>query len=317
MDVKLIELSAAFIQKAGIALCDAAEQMSREMLKAQAEGPAAAQAQQAEEMVKDFQRGALIANGLVWGEISGPMQFSEAVDFCKNYRHHGADSWRLPTLAELQGVLDRKNYNPAVGKEMHSRVMPSGTYWTSTQAAGQSNFAWSVNLMLGAVDAFDHKNRFYFIPVREILPLQFNKIKPAPDDSGTRVLVVDGVKLEVGTRLWYRENHKKTLQPYTVVDISSKRKLIGIAPPDGTQTWWEPEFIARSLTAIEPSYQYEVGDVLWGRGGREPFDGKAYRVEHVHPGGSINMRACDGAGPAWTIWDKTANKELTFFPVPR
>jgi len=52
--------------------------------------------------------------------------------------------WRLPTIRELNSILDRSNYSPALPSRHPFVSVQLGNYWTSTTSAGSEGYAWLV-----------------------------------------------------------------------------------------------------------------------------------------------------------------------------
>jgi hypothetical protein len=62
----------------------------------------------------------------------------------------GATDWDLPTIDELQLLVDRERYNPAINTE-YFRDIQNDWYWSKTPAAWSSASAWGVSFYLGFV----------------------------------------------------------------------------------------------------------------------------------------------------------------------
>ena len=94
--------------------------------------------------------------------LVGP--WDTAVNYIENLndtRYLGYDDWRLPTINELQSILDYSRYNPAT-------TFPDTefAYWSSTGLAGYAGYnAWGVWLDDGSVTAFEKIGGF---PVRAV-----------------------------------------------------------------------------------------------------------------------------------------------------
>lgn len=72
------------------------------------------------------------------------------VELCKQLRLLGYDDWRLPTRAELAGLIDDTRHSPAIDTAAFPRVKPRW-HWTSTPAAWSAASAWSVYFYDGDV----------------------------------------------------------------------------------------------------------------------------------------------------------------------
>ncbi|MFL9582400.1 DUF1566 domain-containing protein [Stenotrophomonas sp. AB1(2024)] len=68
---------------------------------------------------------------------------------CKAVTMFGAE-WDMPTLDELQLLVDRTRRHPAINTD-YFRDIPSDWFWTSTAVAGSSASAWVVYFSYGGV----------------------------------------------------------------------------------------------------------------------------------------------------------------------
>lgn len=62
----------------------------------------------------------------------------------------GANDWDLPTIEELQLLIDRTRYQPAINTDFFTNIQ-SDWYWSKTPAAWSSASAWFVNFYYGGV----------------------------------------------------------------------------------------------------------------------------------------------------------------------
>lgn len=75
------------------------------------------------------------------------------------------DGWRLPNAKELESIVDRNCFEPA----LHTGTFPAGddimigAQWTSSQIESYAGGAWTVNFKTGSVISSDKSER---LPVR-------------------------------------------------------------------------------------------------------------------------------------------------------
>jgi len=98
--------------------------------------------------------------GLEWGQSSPDMMnWEKAKAYCKSV------GGRLPTVMELESLVDRTKHEPAIDKDSFPGIK-SSWYWTSESVAGHSSSAWCVSFHYGDVDSGHKGNDNYVCPVR-------------------------------------------------------------------------------------------------------------------------------------------------------
>ncbi|MGI9212860.1 MAG: DUF1566 domain-containing protein [Methylococcaceae bacterium] len=60
----------------------------------------------------------------------------------------GQTDWRLPTLLELDSIVDRSKYNPAINQTIFSKA-PGEDFWSSTSSAQSNGYNWKVGFNSG------------------------------------------------------------------------------------------------------------------------------------------------------------------------
>ena len=74
--------------------------------------------------------------------------YKEAQSYCKFLTIEKYKDFRLPTMSELQTLVDYKNYDPAILNGF--KYVTSTTYWTSTAFADDENEFWTVDFEKGS-----------------------------------------------------------------------------------------------------------------------------------------------------------------------
>jgi formylglycine-generating enzyme required for sulfatase activity len=81
--------------------------------------------------------------GLEWQfEAQGPMTWHEAKAYAASLSLDAKTGWRLPTLKELETLLDRAKYRPSMRMEIP--FADTRPYWSSTTFGADGDTAWIV-----------------------------------------------------------------------------------------------------------------------------------------------------------------------------
>ena len=76
--------------------------------------------------------------------------WSGAVTYCKNLRLGGSSSWRLPSVGELQTLVDDSRATPSVDPAFAGTPVDQDS-WTSSNVAGfGSTYAYAVSFQYGS-----------------------------------------------------------------------------------------------------------------------------------------------------------------------
>ncbi len=109
------------------------------------------------------------AHKLVWQDNADVEQkellYSEAKKYCEEFVLDKHDDWRLPSVYELQSIVDLTQYDPALQRGFHFGL--SKNYWSSTLYADDTTRAWFVDFKSGSMDHSRHSYDFYVRCVRE------------------------------------------------------------------------------------------------------------------------------------------------------
>ena len=90
--------------------------------------------------------------GLEWSDTLGDsrLSFADAEKACAALRLGGHDDWRLPTLQELQGLVDYSRHDPAIDTTLFPATK-SEAYWSASPVAAFPDCAWLVGFSDGHV----------------------------------------------------------------------------------------------------------------------------------------------------------------------
>lgn len=99
--------------------------------------------------------------GIEWGlGSSESMTFTKAEEYCKSL------GGRLPTVDELNSIIDRSVHSPACDKKVF-KDMKSEYYWTSDKYVASLGYRWVVGFNLGGLVLYRIEDDFnYARPVR-------------------------------------------------------------------------------------------------------------------------------------------------------
>lgn len=94
------------------------------------------------------------STSLLWQDAQANKDLSitkpEAEEYCANLVIDKYSDFRLPTLYELQSIIDYRNYKPAMIKGFNYTA--NETYWTSTPFADDEHFFWTISVTKGTRD---------------------------------------------------------------------------------------------------------------------------------------------------------------------
>lgn len=98
--------------------------------------------------------------GLMWAvETLDAMTQADAFQAAKESTLSGHSDWRVPTVRELQSIVDHSRSNPACALVFRAK---SAGYWTSTDYAPVPAYAWLVYFVNGGTNA-NYKTYDFFV----------------------------------------------------------------------------------------------------------------------------------------------------------
>ncbi len=77
-----------------------------------------------------------------------------------------AGQWRLPSINELERLVDASQYSPALPSGHPFSGVVNSSYWSSSSYAGYTYYAWFVYMDYGSVYNYDKTYGSYVWPVR-------------------------------------------------------------------------------------------------------------------------------------------------------
>lgn len=103
--------------------------------------------------------------GLVWEKSPDTTErtWIEAINYCYNKTVGGRKGWRLPTVDELASLVDPTHLGPALPSGHPFENVRSNEYWSSTEYAGNPDYAWWVRMNNGDVFNFGNKSSNVFV----------------------------------------------------------------------------------------------------------------------------------------------------------
>jgi len=105
-------------------------------------------------------------NGLMWQDdaVGSTMTWADAGTTCDSLSLGGHDDWRLPSIDELESIVDFGRVNPAINSVFVNTA--SYVYWSSTTYVYYTGFAWAVGFDDGDTGAHYKGNYYYARCVR-------------------------------------------------------------------------------------------------------------------------------------------------------
>jgi hypothetical protein len=93
--------------------------------------------------------------GLVWerSPSTTTMTWVGAVIYAYELSLGGRNGWRLPTVEELESLVDPTQSNPSLPSGHPFQNVQSSHFWSSTTFAGDPDAAWDVRFLDGGVGA--------------------------------------------------------------------------------------------------------------------------------------------------------------------
>ena len=101
--------------------------------------------------------------GLMWQDNSEAKnttrKWKEALNYCAKLSLAGHSDWRLPSIKELQSIVDVGRYKPSIQKGFKN-VNTSLSYWSSSVHVSNSKYAWIVSFKSGYTNNDDKTGEY-------------------------------------------------------------------------------------------------------------------------------------------------------------
>jgi hypothetical protein len=88
--------------------------------------------------------------GLTWTQAASTTELTEtdALSYCTSLTTAGG-GWRLPSVGELQTIIDETRYNPAIDVTAFPSTPTSDFYWSQSGYENFPGFGWAVSFLYG------------------------------------------------------------------------------------------------------------------------------------------------------------------------
>ena len=102
-----------------------------------------------------------VGTGLTWQRQDDGLvkSWQSAIGDCEGLTLDGFGDWRLPTVNELQSLVDYGTDNPAIDATIFPGMQPD-IYWSSTVVANDTSAAWYIWFVNGYVFHYSQTNAF-------------------------------------------------------------------------------------------------------------------------------------------------------------
>jgi len=247
-----------------------------------------------------------------WTETSGDTAAAYCNDLMLYYNNNYYFDWRLPSIEELQTLMDYGQFAPSVTEGIFQHILwLVDYYWSSTTTANYTDDVWVVNFSYGDLSSLNKTGNGYVRCVRggQLTPsnLSRNNMTEIVTDSTTRLQWQDNAIVKSTKRSWidainYCEN-TLILGGYSDWRLSNANELLSIADYSRSKPAINKSvFVYTPSTSSEDSYWSSTASVdntsdAWivrfFSGCPGHYDSKAFGSNYVRcvRGGQINIPA--------------------------
>ena len=93
-----------------------------------------------------------LTKNLIWQDnievTQNQSTFSEAKIYCKSLFLNGFADWRIPTIKELQTIVDIEKSKPAIDNQF--KFIEPTSYWSGSEDITNAGYGWYVGFKTGA-----------------------------------------------------------------------------------------------------------------------------------------------------------------------
>jgi hypothetical protein len=104
-------------------------------------------------------------NGGYAGTAGDGTDTEDFIEELNDDRFGGYSDWRMPTIKELDSIVDLSRYNPAINTGYFPNTMAS-FYWSSTTRASYTGYAWNMYFYYGLDNRSTKSSHYYVRAVR-------------------------------------------------------------------------------------------------------------------------------------------------------
>ncbi|MCP4296723.1 MAG: DUF1566 domain-containing protein, partial [Proteobacteria bacterium] len=105
------------------------------------------------------------STGLMWQQTTTLANWEDALSYCENLSLANSNNWRLPSLNELQTIVDYGSYSPSIDTSYFPDTN-SSYYWSSTTYPPNPTVAWTTIFADGIVEGALKSSSYYIRCVR-------------------------------------------------------------------------------------------------------------------------------------------------------
>lgn len=135
-----------------------------------------------------------------WEDASG----DTAAAYCAALFSGSKYPWRLPTIQELQTLIDSSQFNPALTAGVFDNIEVFVYYWSSTANANIADEAWAIYFRDGFMHSSNKSSELYVRCVRgkSLAPSSFSRSGSIVTDSSTGLQWQDNYEAGNLTKEW-------------------------------------------------------------------------------------------------------------------